>query len=274
MFILLQLLGCGASTTSSCADDSAFVRSAAGELSCARAKIPTRWIRVLAGHALPKGATEQGITAVLARHAADPAGTERWLDTLAAEARAIEATPGLPGAELRSQAVWRAVAGEGPLTIVDADLGTMVASALSIRARDDGEKLALTENDVESWIKYASLCHEAQGSGVLRLSVAAKVDIYGMVQQRFEHGDRAEMIAIAAFGPAWEHVVDRWKAASYDEQQAWIAEAPLPPPMSATSLGYVDAVIEGDVVSAAHAIHRRFGPLHFRDGPGYFTGSP
>lgn len=250
------------------------MHSGPGALSCARAKIPTRWIRVLAGQPLAKGSTELGVATVAARHAADPVGTERWLDTIAAQAQKIEATPGLPGAEARSHAVWQAIAGEGPLNISDPDLGTTLAKALSVRGRDDGEKLALTENDVESWIKYASLCHEAQGLGVLRLSVAAKVDIYGMVQQRFEHGDRAEMLAIASFGPAWEHVVDRWKAASYDEQQAWIAEAPLPPPMSATSLGYFDAVIEGDVVSAAHAIHRRFGPLHFRDGPGYFTGSP
>lgn len=272
--MLLALLACfGPTETAHCATDDATITTSAGTLACTRAKIPTRYLRVLSGRPLPNGATATGIDAVVERYGSDPKGTDAWLDALEASARAIEQAPGLEGSELRAAAIYRETTSEGLLAN---KLGTLPASALSVRARDEDEKLALTEHDIETWILYASLCHEVQSSGVLRLSVAQKVDLYEMVRQRFEHGDRTEMVALAAFGPTWETVVDRWKAASYDQQQAWIRQAPLPPPMDASHLAYVEAVIEGDVVNAARSIHQSFGPLHFRDGPGYFSsqGSP
>lgn len=267
LFLLLTACFSGPSGNP-CTEDDATIETSQGPLACERAKIPTRYLRVLSGRPLPAGATATGVTAVKQAFESDPDGTNAWLDAMKASATAIESTPGLEGAEKRAAAVYLESSSGGLLAN---KLGTLPAEAMSVRARDEEEKLALTETDVESWVLYASLCHEVQGASVLRLSVANKVDLYEMVRQRFEHGDRAEMVALASFGPAWETVKPRWKAASYDEQQAWIRSAPLPPPMDASHLGYFEAVIEGDVVNAARSIHERFGPLHFRDGPGYFT---
>jgi hypothetical protein len=79
---------------------------------------------------------------------------------------------------------------------------------------------------------------------------------------RFSTGSRADKVAIAALGPIWGSVKERWQSASYDQQQAWIAAAPLPPPMTATSLGYADAIFAGDVARHVQVLNEVLGPFH------------
>ena len=79
---------------------------------------------------------------------------------------------------------------------------------------------------------------------------------------------------MTSFGPVWQDVRDRWQAAPYEKQQAWIQAAPRPPRLNASSLAYIESVIEGDLQGHAATLHQHFGPLYFRDGPGYFTGGP
>ena len=80
--------------------------------------------------------------------------------------------------------------------------------------------------------------------------------------------------ALAAFGPIWPDVRDRWQGADYEKQQAWIQAAPRPPKLDASSLGYLEAVLEGDLTGHAKVLHAQLGPFHFRDGPGYFAQEP
>ena len=85
----------------------------------------------------------------------------------------------------------------------------------------------------------------------------------GMIGEERVHGfaRAAGKIALTAVGPFWSDVRARWAADSYEEQQAWIRAAPLPPPMTATSIGYVEALTDGDVVAHVRALHERLGPL-------------
>ena len=82
-----------------------------------------------------------------------------------------------------------------------------------------------------------------------------------MVQERFVDASRADRIALSAVGPYWPAARDAWAMATYERQQGWIATAPLPPPMTATSLGYIGALIEGDLDGLASTLHEHLGPL-------------
>ena len=271
----IALLACSSSPVNPCKDDAdVLVQDDTEALTCAQAKIPTRYIRVLSGRPLPGGSTATGIATTKQRFLADPVGTREWLAGLRSTARQIELTPGLKGAELRSSAVWTAISDSGPIGTKDKALWNILEPALSVYARDDKEKLALTEIDMEGWVMYASLCHEAQGDGVLTVSIAQRVNIYQMQKDRFEAANRDEMVAMSSLGVVWNQVRDKWQAASYEKQQAWMADAPRPARTRGTSLGYLETVIEGDLPGHAAALHDHFGPLHFRDGPGYFTGEP
>jgi hypothetical protein len=66
---------------------------------------------------------------------------------------------------------------------------------------------------------------------------------------------------MSAVGGWWSQVRESWARASYDEQRAWIAAAPLPPPMTATSLGYAEAVFDGDVALHARVLAEKLGPF-------------
>ncbi|MEZ4317830.1 MAG: hypothetical protein R3F61_10010 [Myxococcota bacterium] len=272
---LIALLACSSAPENPCTDDAAvLVQEEGAELTCAGARVPTRYLRVLAGRPLPAGSTAVGVNAVKERFLENPEETLAWLDQMRAAAREIEVTPGVEGAEKRAHQVWLAITDSGPIRKSDAALWNILEPALSVYARDDEEKLALTEVDMEGWITYASLCHEVQGDGVLTLSIAQRVDIYRMIKDRFEQADRSEMAAMASLGAVWADIRDRWQAAPYERQQAWIQAAPLPDRQNGSSLAYIEAVLEGDLHGHAATMHAHFGPLHFRDGPGYFIGEP
>ena len=88
---------------------------------------------------------------------------------------------------------------------------------------------------------------------------------------RFEAGSRDERLALVSLGPFWGQIQERWQAVPYERQQKWIAAAPLPPPMTATSLGYLQAVVEGSVVQHVASVHDVLGPFSLNRGPRVFA---
>lgn len=162
----------------------------------------------------------------------------------------------------RSHAAWAnekgdgALAGEGWLRARDT-----MSDAAAIWASEDTSQLALTEMDIEGWIRLASLCREVQGGSTLRISIAARVDVYQAIRDRFLHASDEERRAMLAVGPYWTQIRNVWKVSSAERQQAWIQSAPLPPPMTADSVGYLKTVIGGDVQALVRSVHEHFGPF-------------
>ena len=178
--------------------------------------------------------------------------------------RGLEGQRGIDGAEKRASAIYDTVEGSGLITPEDGEIWSVVKFRISVWARDHEEKLALTEADIEGWIFYASLCREAQGGGTLRLSVADRQQLYKALQKRWEEGSRADLTALAAMGPFWPQVRRGWSGASYERQQAWISKAPLPPPMTASSVDYAGAVFREDLSRHVSVLHGEIGPFYLR----------
>lgn len=260
---LALLLGCSVGRPSCEAPDQVLATQGSETLTCGEADPMLAWIRLLA--ARPIGKQEPAaLSGLAARFAEDPAGTRAWLADLGSRAAALERERDLTAAELRSHALWEALAGKGPIGPDDGEVWGALESAAAVWNRHDGDELALAEADIEAWIRYASLCREAQGAGALRISVADRVGIYATVGERWDTGTRMDRVALTALGPYWEHVTLRWSASTAEEQQAWIHSAPMPPPMTATSLGYLEAILQGDLIGHAAALHGQLGPLRMR----------
>jgi hypothetical protein len=257
--VLLWMLGCAPRAT--CDGAEQVLAEASGDtLTCGDADIVVQWTELLANRT---AARERPLIrgAIRERFKADPVAARAWLDNVDAERQELRTLKSFEGAALRSEAVYRMSKGDGLVTSDDGTLWTSVEEAITVWAKHDEDRLALTESDIEGWINYGSLCREVQGGTTLRISVADRLDVYRIVRERWNNGTRAERIALAAMGPYWPAVRGRWQAASYDQQQAWIKAAPLPPPMTATSLGYMQAILEGDMVGHVATLHTQLGPL-------------
>lgn len=229
-------------------------------LTCADADTVVDWIEVLA--ARPADKQRAMATAGLRdRYRADPAGTRAWLEQVDEQRKQITAEKDFTAAERRSEVLYAVVKGQGLVTPDDGSLWKAVDKAISVWNTHDEDRLALAEADIEAWILYGSLCRQVQGAGVLRISVADRVTVYNTVGERWKHGTRTERVALTALGPFWHSVKNKWNLASYETQQAWATNAPLPPAMTATSLGYLEAVLEGDLIGHAASIHEVLGPL-------------
>lgn len=271
MLIALAILGCSSSAPATrCTDDAAPL---AEGLTCGEAKAPSRYLRVLAGKPLPAGTTAAALAEVGKRHADDPATTRSWLADLAERGRTIEQATGLAGAEARSHGLWELVEGRGPITREHGELWNLVPRVVSIRGKDDQEELVLTERDIDGWIRFASLAHEIHGGRPLTVSIAEQGAVHDLAVRRFEQADRAEQVAMVGFGAVWPEVVKAWKAAPYTQQQQFIQRARIPA-ADADPLPWIEQILEGDVVTNAHALHDTLGPFHFRDGDGYFGKAP
>jgi len=146
----------------------------------------------------------------------------------------------------------------------DSSIRRIVSPHLAIWARSDEEKLALTEMDIEGWIRLASLCREVQGGTPLKMSVASSEQIYRTLSAEFDGLKRDDQLGRVAVGPFWPEVEAHWKSASYEQQQAWIRVTPLPPPMTATSRAYVDAVLELPPGKMSDVLHQVLGPFGLR----------
>ncbi len=257
---VLALLACGPRVDCDSAD--ANLAQADGRaLRCGQAAWAVDYVELLAGRPVPPGDERLGLAEVRERWQRDPAGTSAWLEQVRSAGWALSTRQGPQGVEARAQRVWAAQAGRDVITEQHGDLWNIQKRALSIWSVSDEHQIALTESDIEGWIRYASLCREAQQGGVLRISVADRVTVYRMAQERFQAGTRAEQLAMTTFGAYWEQIRDNWQAASFERQQAWVAEAPLPPPMTATSLGYAQAIFDGSVETHARVVHEKLGPF-------------
>jgi hypothetical protein len=231
-------------------------------VSCAEAEGAVRWAETLAARALTGSQRDRLMLELRARATTAPDEVRAALAAAGQADASLATLPPLAQAERRSTLVWE-LGHEGGAFPVDRfpDVVDVARTAAAVWASDDAERLALSEMDIEGWLRYCSLAREVQGGGVLRLSVADRVTAYHVVRDRWKEADRAGKVALTAVGPFWSDVRARWAAASYEEQQAWIRAAPLPPPMTATSIGYVEALTEGDVVAHVRALHERLGPL-------------
>jgi len=228
------------------------------------------WIELLAGRSLQHNGTRHLPGVMLQAHQKDAAALRKVIDDAKVAGRALEPLPGPAGAAARATAVWAAHKEKGVIRPEHDELWNIQHDALSVWVWNDSDQLALTEADIEGWLSYASWCREVQNGGVLRISVADRVSGYRVLVDRFEGANREERLALASVGPFWGQIRDRWKAVPYEKQQAWIGRAPLPPPMTSTSLGYLQAIVDGSVVEHAASVHEVLGPFSLNRGPRVF----
>jgi hypothetical protein len=257
------LWGCSSPPTCGSSDD-VLAQQGQEQLRCAEARVVTRYIQLLAGRPPTARERTRVWSSVRSRWNENPSSASAWLAQMGETVDALEGMKGIDGAERRSQEVYTFIEGSGHIRPDDRDLWAVAKFRISVWARQHDEKLALTESDIEGWVFYASLCREAQGGGTMRLSVADRQQIYKGVQGRWERGTRSELTALVAMGPFWSQARRGWKGASYERQQAWISKAPLPPPMTATSVAYADAIIDGDVSRHVAVLHDAIGPFYLR----------
>jgi hypothetical protein len=268
MLVLLSLWSC---SSVDCSSPEAVLASEGAEtLTCGEAEVVVEYIELLAARPVPSSETQRAYKAITHKFQEDPAATRSWIAQMRTAGASLSIGSGLGGASARAERVWAADHGEDLIKPSDGDLWNVQSRALSVWAKDDGERVAMTESDLEAWIRYASLCREVQGAGVLRISVADRVTVYRDLIARFDEGDRTTQVALASLGSVWPRVQDRWQAASYTLQQDWISQAPLPPPMTATSLGYAEAIFSSDLAAHAAVLQEVLGPFPVGE-PGEFT---
>lgn len=256
---LAALFAC--SSVPDCRDPTATLTTHAGHaLTCGDALLLHDYVEALAARPISNADRALGLGLIAERFVADADATRRWIEQARSGGEALEQRVGAAAYEDRGTRVWLADHGEDVVRAQDEVLWNIQSRALSVWAKDDEEKLAVTEADLEGWIRFASLCREAQGGGVLRISVADRLQVYRSLIDRFETSERADQIAFLEIGGGWTQTSERWKRADFDEQQAWIAAAALPPPMTATSLGYAEAVFAQPLAPQAAAIEQSLGP--------------
>jgi hypothetical protein len=199
--------------------------------------------------------------AMLAEARADPATSKTRMEGAATELAVLSGLTGIEGARVRSQHVHAALAGNGVFGDAPSDLGTVLAHAVSEWARSDEERLVLAESDIEGFLRYASLCREVQAGGPLRLSINDRGVVYQSLVKRFREGTSQDRTAMLAIGAGFWAAKDSWTAASYDRQHEFSLGAPLPPPMTATSVDYALVIVAGDLPAHAANLHATLGPL-------------
>jgi len=256
---MLALLGYNSGTVE-CTDPGVAVAQADSKtLTCGDVQRAEDYVELLAGRPVTRGMAEGLQRGLAASFKADPAQTARRLDRADAVVKDLKVARGLQAAEKRSTLLWNTLYGDA--AVFDGAVHSTLDQHVAVWGRDDEQKLVLTEMDIEGWIFYASLCREVQSGGAITMSVGSRVGIYNDVRERFDYAGRDEQIAMTAMGPFWAGVKVAWADASYERQQAWVAAAPLPPPMNATSMGYLGSVLESDLARHAHVLHEQLGPL-------------
>jgi len=260
--LLLTLLALGGCRERVQCDAPGQVVARAGDdaLTCGDTDLLVGWMELVAGRTAQQQRSKMR-AAVRDRYRADPVETRAWLERVRRRHDALVGQTGFDGAAARAAAVYDFEKGRGPVRPDDGAVRRLMDSVTAVWSTHDGDGLALTESDIEAWILYGSLCREVQGGGVLRISVADRVSVYSMALDRWRNGSRTDRIALASLGPVWSQVRDRWQVADFETQQAWIQSAPLPPPMTASSLGYLDAILSGDLIGHAATLHGQLGPF-------------
>jgi hypothetical protein len=164
-------------------------------------------------------------------------------------------------ARRRAHESWLVVHGRGALAGLEGPR-EHVRKHIGAWKVDDTHELVVSENDIEGWLRYGSLCREVQGGSALKVSMADKVGLYRAADRFYDEADLESRIAFVALGGAWLTMREAWLGASYEQQQAWIEDAPLPGPMFGTSHEYFDAVLAaGRAHTHADAWIDHFGAL-------------
>ena len=245
-----------------CPTEQGTLTDADDAVSCADARGVIPWIQAMSGRVLTPPQRERVLRA-LASH--PPSEVRAALARVGTLMEALGDQVGLDQAEQRSKAVHAATAGGGPMPRDDfPTVMSVFDAAVAVWERDEASGLVLTEMDVEGWIRYASLVREVQGGTPLNVSLADRVGMYRVVRERWKKAEPEGKVALASFGIHWPIVASAWKRASYDDQQAWIKAAPLPPPMTGTSAEFLEAVSRGDVARHARILQRTLGPFQLQ----------
>jgi hypothetical protein len=253
--------GCGEPAVVCDAPTTVLVAAPGDALTCADVDVAVDYHALLASRPVVGEDRRVVREAWEARFRSDPVGARAALTAVAASHADLTARTGFDATEARATAVWAVLHGDSPLGAADDALPRSLARSVAAWSSDADSRLVLSEMDVEGWLRYASLCRELQGGGALRLSVADRVTVYRAVVERFDAADRPTQLAMLAIGPVWPSALDAWAAAPYETQQRFATSAPLPPPMTASSLGYVEALVATDVTGHALALHDVLGPL-------------
>lgn len=235
-------------------------QSDSGHLQCGQVEPLLELIDLSAGR--PMDGTNRGQVFKAARSAwlKDPAAVERWLAEVGGVRLEFRDLRGAEAASRRT-ALLHAWASGGGVFGGESPVSSILWKHVAIRAEDPADKTVLTEMDVEGWLYFASLCREAQGGNSLQISIADKLTAYRMIEERYQRSSTRERQAMSRIGPFWGPIRRTWKRATYEEQQSWIQIAPLPPPMTGTSLAYLEAVIEGPIVGLVDTLHLQLGPF-------------
>ena len=179
------------------------------------------------------------------------------VEALVAELEGLE---GLEGARRRSHVIAE-VLGEKPLFDEGTYSRSILERQLVIYERSETTGLVLTEQDVEGWLRYASLCSEARDRGPLRLSVADRNVLYSGLRRRFREADLEEQIALTSMGAFWKDAELRWAAAPYATQKRWMDRAAIPIQTNASSLGFAEMVFDAGLKEHARVFQEEIGPL-------------
>ena len=236
-----------------------------GALTCEDLQSVREYVETLSSRPLRRQPLARLYVALRDAHQANAEQVRTQIKASAAWLETARKLRGLEAAEFRSHEVWRLRMNESRVVRKeDGTVRTIAMDAIAIWARSDSEKLALTEMDIEGWIRLGSLCREVQGGSSLKMSIASREQVYRFLRTEFSALPRKEQLGRVAIGPFWPSVEQRWQAASYEQQQAWIRVTPLPPPMTASSLAYMEAVLELSPSDMSAALHKSLGPHPLR----------
>ncbi len=236
-------------------------RDGSALLLCSDVATVVEWVRLDAARPLRVGDEDRVSDALIAAWAGHGAEIRGRIDAATVALAAQRERTGLDAARARAHAIFATQAGQGPFDASSGDLFAVWQGAVHVWATHAGDGLAIGEADLEGWLRVASLCREVQGGGALRLSVADRVTVYRTITDRFASGSTDDRVALSAAGAFLGGIEAAWRAAPYEQQQLFVQGAPLPPPMTATSLGYVETVLTGDVAGTIRALHQVLGPL-------------
>ncbi len=231
-------------------------------LRCADVDLLIDWTTVLAGRPVQEGLRRSLRSGLLEVFGDAPRDFDRLRARLTADLAQLEGGEGLDAGLRRSALAYRAL--NGPDALPDGAARRALRAAIAPWGEHPAEGLLLSEIDIEGWVFYASLAHEVQGRGPLRLSVGDRLAVYRQVQDRFRSGSAADRRALVGFGAFWWSARERWAAASFEQQQTWGASAPLPNPPPDLPLAYLDAMLAGPVDAHAGTFHELIGPLRLR----------
>lgn len=265
--VALALVGCSSPVEVLCPTMSEVLEPTSG-LTCEEVRPALDYARVLAARDLKDGQRQSLLSALADRARTDPAAARAGVARAAAWLQGLGDPKGFVAAEARAteNAAVEHDGGAFPAPQWPV-IGDVLHASIAVWETAPDEALSLSEMDIEGLIRLASLCREVQGGTPLRLSIADRVSVYQIIRERFLAASHQQRVAMLSVGPFWPDIHDAWKAAPFDVQQRWIAEAPLPPPMKTDSNGYVAAVMGGDLPSLVVSLHAALGGLRLDGMP-------